>query len=314
MSIDVGSPVRQVSFSSEVSDLPPTTDIDERIEAIRNLLRQRELDRENRRQEFLQRCRQCRKRIDTLQTTRIKRLQKVGIEINLDVIKCTLSKEALVWKKKFEEEEKELEEKNRQEENALQESEDRVEFQQKQQEEEQVSQTVVKESEKNRQFVFSVKDELAKLNLGPQSKKTKKDTKFQKPNVVDIANKRQDAKKQDNIKRRNSLVMAVAEENKNVTPRPDNSSSMSKRDTVRSSLSLEKSLVNRRNSFDALSPLLGRKKSSDAVELPKLTDNVKQEKKKAKGRRKSVSKEPPMWGDILKMGREQEKKDKKKKT
>lgn len=176
----IQSHVRKISFSSDISDLPPTDDIDERIAKIKEAIQKSEIKRQIRQDNFRIRFEKCVERIDNLEEKQVERLEKEGIIISLEKVKAEAS--ILVQKQK------EIDSKRSQKVYERQ-----IREIQTPQNNESPSQTEVNEWPQNateenvgksknvktaetiesEKFVSSVTEELAKLNLLAKPKKTK---------------------------------------------------------------------------------------------------------------------------------------------
>lgn len=87
----IQSHVRKISFSSDISDLPPTDDIDERIAKIKEAIQKSEIKRQIRHDNFRIRFEKCVERIDNLEEKQVERLEKAGIIISLEKVKAEAS-------------------------------------------------------------------------------------------------------------------------------------------------------------------------------------------------------------------------------
>lgn len=176
----IQSHVRKISFSSDISDLPPTDDIDERIAKIKEAIQKSEIKRQIRHDNFRIRFEKCVERIDNLEEKQVERLEKEGIIISLEKVKAEASN--LVQKQKEIDSQRSQKVYERQ-----------IREIQTPQNRESLSQTEVNEWPQNateenvgnskkvktvetiesEKFVSSVTEELAKLNLLAKPKKSK---------------------------------------------------------------------------------------------------------------------------------------------
>lgn len=176
----IQSHVRKISFSSDISDLPPTDDIDERIAKIKEAIQKSEIKRQIRHDNFRIRFEKCVERIDNLEEKQVERLEKAGIIISLEKVKAEASN--LVQKQKEIDSQRSQKVYERQ-----------IREIQTPQNRESLSQTEVNEWPQNateenvgnskkvktvetiesEKFVSSVTEELAKLNLLAKPKKSK---------------------------------------------------------------------------------------------------------------------------------------------
>lgn len=187
----IQSPVRKISFSSDFSDLPPTDDIDERIAKIREAIQKSEVKRQIRRKQFRIRLKQCVKRIETLEEKQVDRLGREGIIISLEKVKAEAS--TLVQEQRENENRRSQEEYNVRiceiKANSKTESPSQTEVNEWPQNATEKTDDNSAENFSNEKFVFSVKEELAKLNLIGKTKKSKpvankKEVKNKEPNAL----------------------------------------------------------------------------------------------------------------------------------
>jgi hypothetical protein len=195
----VQSPIRKVSFSSDISDLlPPTNDIDERIAKIKEAIQKSEVKRQIRKKHFRVRLKQCLKRIDTLEEKQVDRLCQEGVTISLEKVRVKAKREVQEEKEfiiQRSQEAYELRLRELKEENARN-NPDTNDWPQN------VNEEVPKNAEdknnpqnfSSEKFVFSVKEELAKLNLTANTEKgsnkvsrNRKDPKSKEPIVLPVA-------------------------------------------------------------------------------------------------------------------------------
>lgn len=176
----IQSHVRKISFSSDISDLPPTDDIDERIAKIKEAIQKSEIKRQIRHDNFRIRFEKCVERIDNLEEKQVERLEKEGIIISLEKVKAEASN--LVQKQKeidsqrsqkfYERQIREIQTPQNRE--SLSQTEVN-EWPQNATEENVGNSKKVKTAEtiESEKFVSSVTEELAKLNLLAKPKKSK---------------------------------------------------------------------------------------------------------------------------------------------
>lgn len=176
----IQSHVRKISFSSDISDLPPTDDIDERIAKIKEAIQKSEIKRQIRHDNFRIRFEKCVERIDNLEEKQVERLEKEGIIISLEKVKAEASNlvqnqkeiDSQRSQKVYERQIREIQTPQNRE--SLSQTEVN-EWPQNATEENVGNSKKVKTAEtiESEKFVSSVTEELAKLNLLAKPKKSK---------------------------------------------------------------------------------------------------------------------------------------------